>query len=238
MSRLPQPGSDKGTWGDVLNDYLSQSLNSDGTLKAIDQSKVTGLSTALAAKAPLASPTFTGTVTVPTPSNNTDAATKSYVDTTVSAGTPDANSTTKGKVQLAGDLSGTAAAPTVAKIQGTGVASTAPTTGQVLRYTGSNWTPSGGARTVTSATTLLTSDTVVLADASSVAFTVTLPTAIGFNGRFTITAVTAGTNVVTVATTASQTISGATTQTVGTQASGAGYSSLDVVSDGANWRIV
>jgi hypothetical protein len=31
-------------------------------------------------KAPLASPTFTGTVTVPTPSNSTDAATKGYVD--------------------------------------------------------------------------------------------------------------------------------------------------------------
>lgn len=31
--------------------------------------------------APLASPTFTGTVTVPTPSNSTDAATKGYVDT-------------------------------------------------------------------------------------------------------------------------------------------------------------
>lgn len=36
---------------------------------------------ALANKAPLASPTFTGTVTVPTPSNATDASTKGYVDT-------------------------------------------------------------------------------------------------------------------------------------------------------------
>ena len=33
-----------------------------------------------ASVAPLASPTFTGTVTVPTPSNSTDAATKQYVD--------------------------------------------------------------------------------------------------------------------------------------------------------------
>jgi hypothetical protein len=30
--RLPTPGSDNGTWGYVLNDYLSQSLNADGTL--------------------------------------------------------------------------------------------------------------------------------------------------------------------------------------------------------------
>ena len=33
MSRLPIPGSDDGTWGDVLNDFLSIEHNSDGTLK-------------------------------------------------------------------------------------------------------------------------------------------------------------------------------------------------------------
>jgi|GEM_PF-3052361 len=40
----------------------------------------TAQSTALALKAPLASPTFTGTVTVPTPANPTSATTKAYVD--------------------------------------------------------------------------------------------------------------------------------------------------------------
>lgn len=34
MARLPIPGSDSGTWGDILNEYLSQVHNSDGTLKA------------------------------------------------------------------------------------------------------------------------------------------------------------------------------------------------------------
>jgi len=33
VPRLPQPGSDNGTWGDILNDYLSQIHNSDGSLK-------------------------------------------------------------------------------------------------------------------------------------------------------------------------------------------------------------
>ena len=33
MARLPTPGSDNGTWGDVLNEYLSQSLKSDGAIK-------------------------------------------------------------------------------------------------------------------------------------------------------------------------------------------------------------
>lgn len=33
MARLPIPGSDSGTWGSVLNDFLAQSLSADGTLK-------------------------------------------------------------------------------------------------------------------------------------------------------------------------------------------------------------
>jgi molybdopterin biosynthesis enzyme MoaB len=33
MARLPQPGADDGVWGDVLNDYLQQSLTSGGVLK-------------------------------------------------------------------------------------------------------------------------------------------------------------------------------------------------------------
>lgn len=31
-SRLPTPGSDNGSWGIILNDFLSQSLNTDGKL--------------------------------------------------------------------------------------------------------------------------------------------------------------------------------------------------------------
>lgn len=33
MARLPVPGGDDGSWGNILNEYLSQSLNTDGTLK-------------------------------------------------------------------------------------------------------------------------------------------------------------------------------------------------------------
>lgn len=33
MARLPTPGADTNTWGNILNDYLSQAHNSDGTLK-------------------------------------------------------------------------------------------------------------------------------------------------------------------------------------------------------------
>ncbi|HEV7930279.1 MAG TPA: hypothetical protein VGP12_09150 [Nitrosospira sp.] len=34
MSRLPTPGSDSGTWGTILNDFLSVEHNADGTLKS------------------------------------------------------------------------------------------------------------------------------------------------------------------------------------------------------------
>ena len=34
MPRLPIQGSDDGTWGGILNDYLEQSHNADGSLKS------------------------------------------------------------------------------------------------------------------------------------------------------------------------------------------------------------
>jgi len=34
MARLPTPGSDNGNWGDILNQFLLVSHNSDGTLKS------------------------------------------------------------------------------------------------------------------------------------------------------------------------------------------------------------
>jgi len=36
VSRLPSVGSDTGTWGTVLNDFLSVSINNDGTIDAAD----------------------------------------------------------------------------------------------------------------------------------------------------------------------------------------------------------
>lgn len=71
MARLPQPGSDTGTWGNILNDFLLQEHNPDGTLKIRAD----------------------GTLAIPP--------------------VPDATTGGKGLVQLAGDLGGTADAPTV-----------------------------------------------------------------------------------------------------------------------------
>lgn len=192
MARLPIPGSDDGTWGDILNDFLSAQHNSDGThnlslnnlsdvnaagatngqvLKfngtswvagtddagagdpavggdltgtasnaqiatgaivntdvsataAIDQSKIANLTSDLAGKAAVSHTHAIADVT------NLQTSLDGKVDdsekgaasgvATLDGGTkvpvaqlPDATTTTKGIVQLAGDLAGTAAAPTV-----------------------------------------------------------------------------------------------------------------------------
>lgn len=124
MPRLPQPGGDKGQWGTILNDFLAVEHNSDGSLKP---------SGTLGSRAPLNNPTFTGSVTVPTPTNPTDAVTKQYVDTLVSAGAPDADGSTKGIIQLTGDLGGTAANPTVPGLANKEDTITAGTTAQYYR---------------------------------------------------------------------------------------------------------
>jgi hypothetical protein len=69
--------------GTITSTMIADGTIVDGDINAsaaIAQSKISGLTTDLGLKAPLASPTFTGTVTVPTPVNSTDATTKAYVD--------------------------------------------------------------------------------------------------------------------------------------------------------------
>lgn len=51
MPRLPEPGGDAGSWGEILNDFLSEAHESDGSLKLLDQSQIIGLVTQLANKA-------------------------------------------------------------------------------------------------------------------------------------------------------------------------------------------
>src|SRR5687767_11024016 len=104
MARLPIPGSDKGTWGNILNDFLVQSHNSDGTLKssavtaagaAADSTVVhnTGDETVAGIK------TFSSSPIVPTPTTATQAANKTYVDGLVAGGVSDGD---KGDITVSG----------------------------------------------------------------------------------------------------------------------------------------
>jgi len=76
----------------TLNE-LSEALNDD-------ENFATTINSSLALKAPLESPTFTGTVTVPTPSGNTDAVTKGYTDTGLALKAPLASPTFTGVVTV------------------------------------------------------------------------------------------------------------------------------------------
>lgn len=212
----------------------------------------TAQQTALNLKANLVSPTFSGTVTVPTPVNNTDAATKTYVDTTASTGTPDANSTTKGKLQLTGDLGGTAASPTVPGL--TGKANTSHTHAATDLVSGTVATARLGSGTANSTTYLRGDNTwatpavggggmtavlkstdysanafeVIIADATSAGFTVTLP-AVSNGSKVSVKKVDSSANAITVV---PQTglIDNISSDAINTQ-----WASVDYFSDGAKW---
>jgi hypothetical protein len=84
-------------------------------------------------------------------------------------------------------------------------------------------------KAVSAAYTVTAFDQVIVADASSAAFQVTLPTAVGRTKPVVIKRVNAGNNV-TVAASGGQTIDGAATQTLSTQ-----WASLRLVPSGSNW---
>jgi len=87
--------------------------------------------------------------------------------------------------------------------------------------------------TKTAAYTLTATDSVILADATSAAFTVTLPSAAGIAGRqYTIKKVDSSANAVTIASAAGN-IDGAATKILSAQ-----WQAVRVVSDGGNWFVV
>lgn len=124
MSRLPTAGADENVWGDILNDFLLQSHENDGTLKSTAVNNVVSDDVSTQKVEIAKSNTLTGVrkrlnfiegsnVTITT----ADDSAGNKVDITIaSAGSgsaPDATTSSKGIVQLAGDLGGTAATPTV-----------------------------------------------------------------------------------------------------------------------------
>lgn len=82
---------------------------------------------------------------------------------------------------------------------------------------------------------ITTTDYFVPLSGASGAFSATLPTAVGATGKIYALKRTDSTiaNVVTVATTSSQTIDGITTTTLNTQ-----YEGIKVISDGSNWHVL
>lgn len=157
MARLPKPGGDDDEWGDILNDFLTVEHAADGTLKT---------SGSLASREPLIdqgtlSQYFRGDKTWQNIDTDTSLAAnsditiasqkaiKTYVDATVAASViGDATGTLKGKIQLSGDLGGTAASPTTPTavhltgsetITGTKTFSANPNIAQINDANGNPW---------------------------------------------------------------------------------------------------
>lgn len=107
-----------GTGADtVAGAKTNLGLNNVDNTSDLNKPVSTATQTALDAKAPLASPGFTGIPTAPTAAagtSSTQIATTAFVNAALAtAASPDATTTLKGRIQLAGDLGGTADAPTV-----------------------------------------------------------------------------------------------------------------------------
>jgi hypothetical protein len=146
-ARLPTPGGDDGNWGVILNGFLNVAHNLDGTLQQ----------SAIAAQ---------GGYILPSsgiPTSNLDSQTQAVISSVASkyvlpgGGIPSTDMSTSvqsalglaaSAVQIGGDLGGTTTAPSIAKLQGNTVNASAPSTNQVLAYSGSAWVPA----TVTSST--------------------------------------------------------------------------------------
>ena len=136
----------------------------------------------------LTSPALTGTPTAPTAlstDNGITVATTAFVKTAVTSGTPDASTTAKGKIQLAGDLGGTgstAAAPvitdnaiTTAKIINNSVTD-AKISGVILGIHGGTGIDNNG-KSITLGGNLLTSGSFATTLTTTAETNVTLPVA-------------------------------------------------------------
>lgn len=131
MARLPQVGGDNGDWGSILNDFLSQTHNDDGSLKTsavVDAGGIQSVNGKSGANVTLGA-TDVGAPTQLAELNDVDIAgatnsqalvynsgtSKWSAATITSSAISDASTTSKGIVQLAGDLGGSnnAAVPTI-----------------------------------------------------------------------------------------------------------------------------
>lgn len=109
MARLPQPGGDSGEWGDILNTYLNVAHQADGSLKngSVTANTIANGSVTPAKLQSGSQPTTGQALTY-------DGTELTWSTITSSGSVPDATGSVKGLVQLAGDLSGSSDAPTIA----------------------------------------------------------------------------------------------------------------------------
>lgn len=123
MPRLPTPGSDQGTWGDVLNGFLAVAHNPDGSLRGATSARTGGIRLAGDLGGSAAAPTVVG------------LASKYELP---AGGIPQSDLSPEVQSALSSGSSGNATS-----LQGRTVEATAPTEGQALTWNNSDntWEP-------------------------------------------------------------------------------------------------
>jgi len=113
---------------------------------------------------------------------------------------------------------------------------TSPITGQTLVYNGSQWVNQTGVPTTlttkTTAYAATVDDEIILVDATSASFTLTLFTAVGNSGKHLVIKKINSANIVTIDANSSETIDGLLTRVLNGQ-----EESIVIFSDGSNWKI-
>jgi hypothetical protein len=229
--RLPAVDSDDGQWGDILNQFIEKEHYNSGVDNAANGGHKTitvRAGTATAGTAPLK---FTsGTLLSSAEAGAVEFLTDHLYFTTTTG-------PTRHKVATYDDASGATGDIYYRASGGAFTRLPIGTSNQVLKVASS--LPSWGDVTFNTSTktadyTVATTDTVVFADATSGNVTITLPTASTASGyRFFVKRIDGSSNSVTVQRSSSDTIDGATSQSLPIQ-----YMSITVVSNGSNWFII
>ncbi|MCA9333613.1 hypothetical protein KC963_01040 [Candidatus Saccharibacteria bacterium] len=229
--RLPVVDGDDGAWGEILNQFIEKEHYNTGTDNAANGGHKTitirpGTATAGTAPLKFSSGTLLSSPEAGAMEFNSDTLyftiTTGSVRKTVA--TYDDSSGATGDMYYRNSGGVLTRLPIGSSNNMLKVSGGLPTWGDVTFNTA----------TKTSNYTVTTSDTVLLADAASGNITITLPAASSSSGyRFFIKRIDNSGNTVTVQRAGSDTIDGATSQTLDLQ-----YTSITVVSNGSNWYII
>ena len=232
QQRLPIVNSDDGVWGDILRQFLMKEHYNDDTDNAVNGGHKTvtiRAGTATAGTAPLkfTSGTLLSSAEAGAVEFNTDS-----LYFTITTGT------TRKKVAIYDDSSGATGDIYYRDSSGNFVRLGIGSSGKTLRVASGlpAWSDATFATsTKTSNYTIGSSDTVIFADATSGAVTITLPAASSTGGyRFYVKRIDSTlANSCSIARSGSDTIDGQTSVSLSLQ-----YESLTLVSDGANWYII